>query len=329
MGDCMSMLEGVLVAMPSQEALVLDWFADAEAMLDSYCVPPKWRAGVIIPYLSVRARGCLAGLSGEQRKNYGVLKAAVPKGLRLASVEREPVVAAFRDGEYSESVGRRSVALQNEAAWESREDAVGVTHIASCISGDPQMSWRENVIAMGTSNELKEESVNQCTAAYVMQPQAVAGRTAGVAEQTVSVSGNVTARQPSAAYADQRRVGQHGAPSAEAADPESSPRKRRKRQAASPECSLAATHADEPAAVPSRARKRRGEGSPILLRQSASPECSVAATHADEPAAVPTRARKRGGEGPLILLCEGVRRMAGVFSDADGRCVPPSKGRSF
>ncbi|KAH9363053.1 hypothetical protein HPB48_014165 [Haemaphysalis longicornis] len=80
--DCMSMLQGVLVDMPSQEALVLDWFAGAEARLDSYCVPQKWRAGVILPYLSARARGCLAGLSGEQRKSYAVLKAAVLKGLK-------------------------------------------------------------------------------------------------------------------------------------------------------------------------------------------------------------------------------------------------------
>ncbi|KAH9365072.1 hypothetical protein HPB48_010518 [Haemaphysalis longicornis] len=323
--DCMSMLQGVLVDMPSQEALVLDWFAGAEARLDSYCVPPKWRAGVILPYLSVRARRCLAGLSGEQRKSYAVLKAAVLKGLRLASVAREPVVASCGGAEHSGSMAERPRALQDAAARESREesDAVDVAHTASFVSGDPQMSCCENVIAMGSSYELEEESVTQCTAAYVMQPQAVTGRTAGVAEPTVSVRGNVTAKLPSPDYADQQCVVEHGAPSAEAAEPEGSPRKGRKRQPASPQCSVAATQADEPAAVPSRARKRGGEGFPILLRQSASPQCSVAATQADEAAAVPSRARKRGGERPLILLCEGVRRMARAFSDDDGRCVPP------
>lgn len=46
---------------------------------------------------------------------------------------------------------------------------------------------------------LKEESVNQGTAAYVMQPQAVAGRTAGAADETANISVNVAAKQPSAA----------------------------------------------------------------------------------------------------------------------------------
>ncbi|KAH9383435.1 hypothetical protein HPB48_024786 [Haemaphysalis longicornis] len=293
--DFMSMLQGVLVDMPSQEALVLDWFAGAEAKLDSYDVPLKWRAGVIIPCLSVRARGCLAGLSGEQRKNYAVLKAAVLKGLRLASVEREPGVAAFRDGEHSESVGEQPVALQNAAERESREDSVGVAHTASCVSGGPQMSSPENVTARGSSREVREESANQGTAAHVMQPQVVAGRTA-VAEYMTSPalhnSVTVPTKQPSAAYDDQRFVVENGVPSAEAAEPEGSPRKRRQ-------------------------------------RQSASPQCSVAATHAHEPAAVPPRARKRGGEGPLIMLWDGVRRMARAFSDDDGRCVPPAKGRSL
>lgn len=61
------------------------------------------------------------------------------------------------------------------------------------------MSCHEDVIAMGRSSDLKEESVNQGTAAYVMQPQAVAGRTAGAADETANVSVNVAAKQPSAA----------------------------------------------------------------------------------------------------------------------------------
>ncbi|KAH9378642.1 hypothetical protein HPB48_015911 [Haemaphysalis longicornis] len=203
------------------------------------------------------------------------------------SQEREPVVAACGDVEHSGSMAERPRALQDAATRESREDAVGVTHIASCVSRDTQMSCRENVIAMGSSYELIEESVNQCTAAFVMQPEAVAGVTAGIAEEAVNVSVNVTAKQPSAAYADQRCVVEHGAPSAEAAEPEGSHRNRRERQSASPQCSVAATHARKPTVVPSRARK--------------------------------------GGEGSVILWCDGVRRMAGVFSDDDGRCVPPSK----
>ncbi|KAH9377579.1 hypothetical protein HPB48_015863 [Haemaphysalis longicornis] len=295
--DFMSMLQGVLVDMPSQEARVLDWFADAEARLDCYCVPPKWRAGVILPYLSVRARGCLAGLSGEQRKSYAVLKAAVLKGLRLASGEREPVVAACGAAEYSGSVAERPRALQDAAARESREsDAVGVAQSTSCASGDAQMSSRENAIAMGSSSEVREESANQGTAARVVQPQAIAGRTAGVAEEIASpalhVSVDVTAKQPSADYADEQRVVEHGAPSSGLAELGCSDKEGRN-------C------------------------------QPASPQCSVAATQAGEAEAVPSRARKRGGEGPLLLLCDGVRRMAMVYSNDDGRCVPPSKGRSF
>lgn len=296
--DCMSMLQGVLVDMPSQEALVLDWFAGAEARLDSYDVPPKWRAGVVLPYLSVRARGCLAGLSGEQRKSYAVLKAAVLKGLRLASVEREPVVASCGDAEHSGSVAERPVALQDAAAWESREsDAVGVAQSASCAFGDTEMLGRENAIAMGISSELEEESENQCTAADVMQSQSIEGRTAGVAEEIASralhVSVDVAAKQPCPAdYADEQRVLEHGAPSSGLTELGCSDKKGRKCQPASPQGSMAATHADEPAAVPSLARKREGEGA-------------------------------------LILLCKGVRRMARAFSDDDGRCIPPSKGRSL
>lgn len=65
-----SMLKGVLVAMPSLEALVPGWFEDAEATLDSYEVPPEWRAGLILPHLSERARGFLTRLLAEERKNY-------------------------------------------------------------------------------------------------------------------------------------------------------------------------------------------------------------------------------------------------------------------
>ncbi|KAH9366195.1 hypothetical protein HPB48_016760 [Haemaphysalis longicornis] len=234
------------------------------------------------------------GSHRKERKDNEVLKSAVLKGPGLASGEREPVVAACGDAEYSGSVAERPRALQDAAARESREesDAVGVAHTASFVSENPQMSCRENVIAMGSSNELKEESVNQCTAAHVMQPQAVSGRTAGVAQPTVSVSGNVTAKQPSAAYANQRCVGQHGAPSSGLAELGCSDKEGRK-------C------------------------------QPASPQCSVAATQAGEAEAVPSRARKRGGEGPLLLLCDGVSRMARGFSDDDGRCVPPAKGRSL
>ncbi|KAH9378885.1 hypothetical protein HPB48_004626 [Haemaphysalis longicornis] len=273
------------------------------------------------------------GSHRKEPENYEVLESTVPKGLGLASVQREPVIAACGDGEHSGSVVERPVALQDAAEPESRKEsaAVGVAHIASCVSGDPQMSCRENVIAMGSSSEFREESVLQGPAAHVMQPQGVAGRTVGVAEEIASpalhVSVDVAARQPSADYADEQRVVEHGAPSSRLAELGCSDKKGRKRQPASPQCSVAAMQADEAEAVPSRARKRGGEGFPIMLRQSASPQCSVAATLADEPAAVPSRARKRGGEGPLILLCEGVRRMARTFSDDDGRCVPPSKGR--
>ncbi|KAH9368710.1 hypothetical protein HPB48_004729 [Haemaphysalis longicornis] len=233
------------------------------------------------------------GSHRKERKDNEVLKSAVLKGPGLASGEREPVVAACGDAEYSESVAERPVALQDAAARESREsDAAGVAQAASCVSGDPQMSCRENVIAMGSSYELTEETANKGTAAYVMQPQAVAGRTVAVAEGTANVSVDVAAKQPFAAYADQRCVVEHGAPSSGLAELGCSDKKGRK-------------------------------------RQPASPQCSVAATQADEAAAVPSRARKRGGEGALLLLCDGVRRMARVFSDDDGRCIPPSKGRSL
>ncbi|KAH9374162.1 hypothetical protein HPB48_005431 [Haemaphysalis longicornis] len=211
------------------------------------------------------------------------------------SQEREPVVAACGDAEHSGSMAERPRALQGAATRESREDAVGVTHTASCVSRDTQMSCRKNVIAMGNSSELTQESVHQGTAAHVMQPQAVAGITA-VTEEAASPalhgSVNASTKLPSAAHADQRCVVEHGVPSAEAAEAEGSPRKRRQ-------------------------------------RQLASPQCSVAATQAVEPAAVPSRARKRGGEGPLLLLCDDVRRMARGFSDDDGRCVPPAKGGSL
>ncbi|KAH9363237.1 hypothetical protein HPB48_017804 [Haemaphysalis longicornis] len=229
------------------------------------------------------------GSHRKERKNCEVRKSAVVKG--LASVECEPVVAPCGDGEHSGSVGERPVALQNAAERESREDAVGVTHTASRVSRDTQMSCRGNVIAMGNSSELTEETANKGTAAYVMQPQAVAGRTVAVAEGTANVSVDVAAKQPFAAYADQRCVVEHGAPSSGLAELGCSDKKGRKRQPASPQCSVAATQADDAAAVPSRARKREERG--------------------------------------LLLLCDGVRRMARVFSDDDGRCVPPSKGRSL
>ncbi|KAH9363052.1 hypothetical protein HPB48_014166 [Haemaphysalis longicornis] len=76
------------------------------------------------------------------------------------------------------------------------------------------MSSRENAIAMGSSSEVREESANQGTAARVVQPQAIAGRTVGVAEEIASpalhVSVDVTAKQPSADYADGQRVVEHG-----------------------------------------------------------------------------------------------------------------------
>ncbi|KAH9368164.1 hypothetical protein HPB48_000420 [Haemaphysalis longicornis] len=222
------------------------------------------------------------GSHRKLRKNYAVLRSAALKGLGLSSVAREPVVASSGDAEHSGSVAERPVALQDATARESREEseAIGVAQSASCASGDTQILSRGDAIAMGSSSELRGESASQGTAADLMQPQGVAGRTVGVAEDIASpvlhVSIDVAAKQPSAAYADQQCVVQHGVPSAEAAEPEGSPRKRRQ-------------------------------------RQSASPQCSVAATHADEPAAVASRARKREGEGFLILLFDGVRRMAGVF----------------
>lgn len=120
------------------------------------------------------------------------------------------------------------------------------------------MSCGENVIAMRSSSNLKEESVKEGAAANVMQPHAVAGRTAGVAEETVDVSVNVAAQQVCAGYAEQRRVVQHGVPSAEEAEPKGWTRKRNNRQSASPWCSVAGMHADERAVVFSRARKLGG-----------------------------------------------------------------------
>lgn len=201
----------------------------------------------------------------KERKNYEVLKSAVLKGRRLASAEREPVIAPCGDREHPGSVAERPVALQDAAARESREesDAVGVAHTASCVSGGPRMSSPENMIAMGSSSELREGSANQGTAAHVTQPQAVAGRTA-VTEEIASPAlhdrVNVPTKQPSAAYPDQRCVVENDTSCAyggsEAAEPEGSPGKRRKRQSASPQCRVAPTHADDPAVVPSRARKR-------------------------------------------------------------------------
>ncbi|KAH9363159.1 hypothetical protein HPB48_011873 [Haemaphysalis longicornis] len=99
------------------------------------------------------------GSHRKERENYEVLKSTVPKGLGLASVQREPVIAACGDGEHSGSVVERPVALQDAAEPESREEsaAVGVAHIASCVSGDPQMSWPENVIAMGAPANLERQ----------------------------------------------------------------------------------------------------------------------------------------------------------------------------
>ncbi|KAH9369190.1 hypothetical protein HPB48_016905 [Haemaphysalis longicornis] len=101
------------------------------------------------------------GSHRKERKDNEVLKSAVLKGPGLASGEREPVVASCGGAEHSGSMAERPRALQDAAARESREesDAVDVAHTASFVSGDPQMSCRENVIAMGSSYELKEESV--------------------------------------------------------------------------------------------------------------------------------------------------------------------------
>ncbi|CAN7950372.1 unnamed protein product [Ixodes pacificus] len=73
--------------MPSQEPLVPGWFEDVEATLDSYEVPHEWRAGLVLPRLSEKARGLLTRLSAEQRKSYAELKGAVLKGLRLSAAE--------------------------------------------------------------------------------------------------------------------------------------------------------------------------------------------------------------------------------------------------
>ncbi|KAH9383009.1 hypothetical protein HPB48_023645 [Haemaphysalis longicornis] len=236
------------------------------------------------------------GSHRKERKDNEVLKSAVLKGPGLASGEREPVVAACGGAEHSGSMAERPRALQDAATRESREDAVGVTPTASCVSLDTEMSCRENAIAMGSSSEVREESANQGTAARVVQPQGIAGRTAGVAEEIASpalhVSVGVNAKQPSADYADEQRVVEHGAPSSGLAELGCSDKEGRKCQPASSQCSVAATQAGEAEAVPSRARRRRGEG-------------------------------------PLLLLFDGVRRMARGFSDDDGRFVPPSKGRSL
>lgn len=107
-----SMLKGVLVAMPSQEALVPGWFDDAEATFDAYEVPPQWRAGLILPHLSERARGVLTRLSADERKNYELLKEAVLKGLRLSSAEyRRLFTQSKRKG--NETWGQFATRLDN------------------------------------------------------------------------------------------------------------------------------------------------------------------------------------------------------------------------
>ncbi|KAH6930515.1 hypothetical protein HPB50_014569 [Hyalomma asiaticum] len=82
-----SLLKDVLVPMPTQESLVPSWFDDVEATFDCYDVPGEWRAGLVLPRLSEKARGLLVRLSADERKDYYVLKEAVLKGLRLSSSE--------------------------------------------------------------------------------------------------------------------------------------------------------------------------------------------------------------------------------------------------
>ncbi|XP_064468593.1 uncharacterized protein LOC135380865 [Ornithodoros turicata] len=82
-----SLLKGVLSPMPTQESLIPGWFEDVEATLDSYKVPSAWRAGLILPLLSEKARALLVRLNSADRADYKVLKTKILEGLRLSTAE--------------------------------------------------------------------------------------------------------------------------------------------------------------------------------------------------------------------------------------------------
>ncbi|XP_042149179.1 uncharacterized protein LOC121837594 [Ixodes scapularis] len=107
-----SLLKGVLAPMPTHEPLVPGWFEDVEATLDSYGVPDEWWAGMVLPRLSERARGMLAKLSAEERKDYRTLKSKVLGGLRLSAAEYRRLFLSSRKGS-KETWEQFSVRLEN------------------------------------------------------------------------------------------------------------------------------------------------------------------------------------------------------------------------
>lgn len=82
-----NLMKGVLSPMPIQESLVPNWFEDVEATLEAYNVPTEWKAGLVLPLLSERARALLVRLSSVERTRYDVLKAKILEGLRLSTAE--------------------------------------------------------------------------------------------------------------------------------------------------------------------------------------------------------------------------------------------------
>ncbi|XP_064482824.1 uncharacterized protein LOC135395659 [Ornithodoros turicata] len=82
-----NLLKGVLSPMPTQESLVPGWFEDVEATLEAYNVPKEWRAGLVLPLLSERARALLTRLSSVERTQYDKLKSKILEGLRLSTAE--------------------------------------------------------------------------------------------------------------------------------------------------------------------------------------------------------------------------------------------------
>ncbi|KAG0436664.1 hypothetical protein HPB47_017830, partial [Ixodes persulcatus] len=107
-----SLLKGVLAHMPTHEPLLPEWFEDVEATLDSYGVPSEWWAEMVLPRLSERARGMLAKLSAEERKDYRTLKSKVLGGLRLSAAEYRRLFLSSRRGS-KETWEQFSVRLQN------------------------------------------------------------------------------------------------------------------------------------------------------------------------------------------------------------------------
>ncbi|XP_064470179.1 uncharacterized protein LOC135384927 [Ornithodoros turicata] len=84
--------------MPTQDTLVPGWFEDVEATLEAYGVPEEWRAGLVLPLLSERARELLNRLSAEDRKKYSVLNTKILEGLRLAAAEYRRMFVTSRKG---------------------------------------------------------------------------------------------------------------------------------------------------------------------------------------------------------------------------------------